>query len=501
MPIQNIFKLQLILFLILLAAWTLFFPVLEAADEPSHFCHADYIASRNRLPNLNIMDGCFLLYQPLYYLTLVPTIKLFNRPEYSQRDITPNPKMNQFRNGQYSQFVHSKDELRFSWNSFILMIHTLRINSSLFAIIIFLLTWKLSKFIFPNGKNNWSLLLFMNPMFLHLFSSITNTTLTILLASIFIAIDIFHANKAKSLKSNFIQGIILGLGLITKLSIYGLFFAYALITFLNFRRYGQSINSKLKELTAFALGVLLTSGWYIYRAFRLYGEPLEINILNKVYPQNHHLNLLREIGPVNFANSFFLTIFKTFWSGYGALTINFPQIVNVILLILTLAVIYTVHTNRSKLNMPLKICIYYFFAILIGLIISNFKLAAMHAKDLFPAYIPICLLFAFAFIRIKDSASSLLKNKRLTLVFLAITFYFYAQSEIISSLKSLFLPKTNFLPLSLKGLTVLASYILILKHLSKAKLDDKKLIYTTWGLFAANILIVIVSNYLLYFKY
>src|SRR3990167_5466116 len=114
---MNLFKIQLVLFLTLLILWNVFTPILEGADESGHFCHADYIAHRNKLPNLKINDSCFLWHPPLYYLTLAPFIKIFNRPEFGEKDIKNNPRFAFLRRGEYAQFVHDRNELLFKWNS------------------------------------------------------------------------------------------------------------------------------------------------------------------------------------------------------------------------------------------------------------------------------------------------------------------------------------------------------------------------------------------------
>ena len=229
---MKLLQLYLVLFIALLILWNIFTPILEGADEVSHFCHADYIAHRNKLPNLKIMDGCFLWHPPLYYLSLVPSIKLFNLAEYSQNSLLSNPKVNLLRKGEYSQFVHNKKELLFRWTKFQLEIHILRIVSSILAVGIFLMTWKIAKLVFDDkNKRYLSLLLFFNPMFIHIFTTLSNVVLLSFLATVFIYFEIKYAKVGKSIKITFLQGILLGLGFLTKTSMLSLLFAYIFLFF------------------------------------------------------------------------------------------------------------------------------------------------------------------------------------------------------------------------------------------------------------------------------
>src|SRR3989344_6349261 len=165
-------KLQLFLFSILLLLWNVFTPVLGGADEVGHYCHADYIAHRNKLPNLNEIDGCFLWHPPMYYLFLTPTIKVFNLSEFKIDDFVKNPNFENLKNGEYSQYVHYRDELSFNWNKKELLVHLLRFQSSILAILIFIITWKISKFAFKKEiHRKLAMLVFFNPMFLHIFST------------------------------------------------------------------------------------------------------------------------------------------------------------------------------------------------------------------------------------------------------------------------------------------------------------------------------------------
>lgn len=495
--------------------WNIFTPVLEGADEAGHFCHADYIAHRNKLPNLNIPDGCFLVYQPFYYMLLVPVIKAFSFDEFKYQFVTPNPNWKQLRDGEYAQFVHGKGELLFRWNSFELMIHILRLISSAMAVAIFVTAWKVSKVVFKNKlRRNLNLLLFFNPMFLHIFTTLTNVTLVSLLASLFIAIEIIYASGKKPLNLTFLQGVIVGLGLLTKISILGVGLAYTWLFLWQWKKVSESIKFKIQKIAVFIGGTLLIAGWYIYRSLELYGEPLEVNAA-RPYAGEHHWTLLSELGFLNFWNSFADTVFRTFWSGYGALTVNFPSILNLIILLLVLFITYGAFRFRDKMSEQLKVCFFYFLSVFIALVIVNIRTSSMHAKDLFTGYIPLGFLFSFGLANFASYVKRQATPRLPRLFILILSGYFFANAEVVGTIKwfyqsiglwgfyepqSIDIAKT-FLRLALKIIILLITYRLLIYLLSKFTLSPKAILNATYALAAFNLLVLALSVYLFYFRF
>lgn len=512
---EKLFKLQLYFFMLLMVLWNVFTPVLEGADEAGHFCHAEYIVYRQKLPNLNNPDGCFLVYQPLYYLVLTPIIRLFDFGEGSYRKVEANPKSNLLRDGEYSQFIHTKDELFFRWSSFGIMIHILRLISSAMAIAIFISVWKVSKYVFKKSLNrNLSMLLFFSPMFLHIFTTLTNVVLVTFLTSLFIASEITHAARFKPLKITFLQGVIVGLGLLTKISILGLGFAYAYLFLRRWVKFKETFFSKVKEALIFAAGALIVSGWYIARSVRLYGEPMEVNVAMP-YAGKHHWTLLSELGFFNFWNSFADTIFRTFWSGYGALTVNFPPVLNLVLLLITLLTAYGVFKFRRKMNEQLRVCFFYFLSVFIALVIVNIRTSSMHAKDLFTGYVPLAFLFGFGLTNFADYIKKRSIANLPKVLMLATAGYFYARVEVVRLIKWIYesIGLSGFyqpeaidlaqllLSLALKIIILLVIYKILIYLFSKVTFSLKTVLNTTIVLAVFNVVVLAVSVYLYYFKF
>lgn len=500
---KKLFRYQFTLFILLLILWNLFFPIFEGADEMGHFCSADYIAHKNKLPNVLINDGCFIWHLPLYYALLSPVIKVFNLPQFDPGTVKLNPKADMLRKGQYAQFVHTKDELTFKWDVLTLQVHILRLFTSIFAVLMFILTWKISTRLFPKSLiPNLSLLLFFNPMFLHIFTTLTNVTLVSLISTVVIAIDIKFAKHKMNDKTALLQGLLVGLGFITKVSAISLIPAWLTIILIGYFKKKYLFSELVLKVAIFFVGFLITSGWYIIRNIQLYGEIIEANVISKLYGPSHHFLLLEQIGPINYVNSIVLSLFKTFWSSYGMLTIRFPEIINVFLLVVTILIIFSVYAARRSINSGLKIALIYAFSISTGLFVMNFKLSAMHAKDLFPAFMPFALLFGNGLYHSKNFGKR--TNPRLfNIVSLILASYLFGQVEIVKLLKALFQLQWNqtaflFSAIAVKTVLVFAVIKIVIRLFSKAQFNRQSVIVLTSVIAIVDIVILISSVYLLY---
>ena len=336
-------------------------------------------------------------------------------------------------------------------------------------------------------------------MFIHIFTTITNVVLVSFLATVFIAMEIIYAKREKPQKVTFLQGILLGLGFIVKTNMLSLLFAYVILFFSRWKKLKQNFIFKINEAAVFILGFLLPSGWYILRSQRLYGRPFEFFFLKDLDPASYHLTLLERVGVLNYWNSFVLTIFKTFWSGYGALTVNFPQIINLILLMFSLLIILSIIKSYKGLSESLKICVFYAIAIFIWLVLVNFKFSAMHAKDLFLAYLPLALLTGYGLVKAQEiiKKRSFFLWQHLFVIFISV--YFFAQREIVLLIKGN--PILYFGVLVLKIIAVIIIYWTALLIFEKISFSKNFPLTMTLGLFYADLLILVVTTYLFYFKF
>ncbi len=506
---MQIFKLQIILLVVLFAIWNIFTPVLEGADEPGHFCHADYIAHRNKLPDLKVKDGCFLWHPPLYYLTLVPFIKISRLEEFNDNYFRINPKINLLRKGEYAQFVHTQRELLLKWDKKTILIHSERLVSSFFGFFIILLTWKLSKKIFNNKLlQNASLLLFFNPMFLHIFTTITNVTLLSFITTIIIYLDLSRLKIKRSVRFYGLLGILFGFGFLTKNSIINLIPPILVSFWINSGKFNNKIKYRLLCGLTFLVTFLMTAGLYVLRSLYIYGSVIEFNVLKSLPGEHYHETLLQNIGLINYINSFFLTIFKTFWSGYGALTVNFPNFVNVILLIFVEFIILVFCLKVKKINIYIRLCIIYISSALALLFLENFLFAAMHAKDLFIVYLPLAIIFGFGLCNLSN-LKNLFKSRLLNIMVIILPVYLYSQSEIVNIFKHVIGMNMadnrqffhNLLLLFSKVIICLGVVYIIQKLVKRFQPSHRWMVLTSIALFSFDIITLGFTVYLFYFKF
>lgn len=503
----------MILLGLLLVAWSLFIPIFEGADESGHYCHAEYIAKRKKLPNFLIQDGCFLSYPPGYYVLVAPIIAFRPAANFDDEQIQPNRAYIDNRKDKdvFSKYIHPLSELTFQWNPLLQMVHLVRLLSVVIGLGIIFLTIKAAKLV---TKFRWlpyaSVILFFNPMFLHIFSVISNVTLVSFLAAAFIYLHLKQEAGGSSGKLSLLQGIVFGLGVITKINMLSLAGGYAFALLTSKWNGGE----KLKHLGFVSIGFITGAGWYIWRTLRLYGEPFEINIAASF--RGASMTRMQEMGLINYWSSFPDTLFRTFWSGYGLNKVWLPDVVVVGLLIMTLFVCVGFFSQYRKLPRLVKVCFYYVAAVLAGHVLINIKTEAFHAKDIFTAYLPLSLVLSFGVKHFFDKARdiSFLNRKRLLIIF-GLSMVFYAKFEIVRltklALTSLgltggFTAESISLSTVLLNFTgkvaIVCGWILIIQYLGRVYRKDR----IRWGmevgvLTILNIVVLGWTSYLLYSEF
>lgn len=503
----------MILLGLLLVAWSLFIPIFEGADESGHYCHAEYIAKKKKLPNILVQDGCFLAYPPGYYVLLAPIIALQPAANFDNEQIQPNPAYISNRKDKdvLSKYIHPLSELTFQWNPLLQMVHLVRLLSVAFGLGIMFLTIKAAKLV---TRFRWlpyaSVILFFNPMFLHTFSLVTNVTLISFLAAVFIYLHLRQELGGNSGKLAFLQGVVLGLGAITKINMLSLVGGYIFVLLTS----KLNIGERLKHLGLVVIGFMFSAGWYIWRTLRLYGEPFEINIASSF--RGASMTRMNDMGLINYWSSFPDTLFRTFWSGYGLNKVWLPDILVAGLLIITLFVFLGFFSSYLKLPRVAKVSWYYVVAVLTGHIFINLKTEAFNAKDIFTAYLPLSLMLAFGLKNFITGVThnNFLNKKRLFIIF-GLSVIFYAKFEIVRLIKLAltaigltggFTAELVSLPPVLLNFTgkiiVICGLMFTIKFLGRIyRRYNARWATVVWILTVFNILILGLVSYLLYSEF
>lgn len=492
-------------------------PVMEPADESGHYAHILYIWKQGRLPDLAELPPTekgvgYTTYPPLYYWSLIPLAKIVDAPLESEEMLPYHPQKEFFKKSVFAVYLHTKDELLFKWNKLAAAVHLLRLQTSVYGLLTVYLVYLTGKKMF--GENSRKPLLAvalvgLNPMFSHISNSIVNVNLNILLFSLFFYLTMgsfVNFPLEKFSKLNFILGLIAGAAYLTKITGLMLIPVWAVFIAVNFYRFKVKPGIILKSILVFAIGFMLTAGWYLARNFRLYGSLLETGVAIKHF--GRPAMQLEISGPVNYWTGFVQTNFKTFFSGYGMLTIHLPDGILFLLLVIVLAGVWGIII--SKRDNPLRRLLEgSSLVILIGHIWVNINVEAFHARDLFIGMVPFSLLLIDgASVWLKQLESGKLWSRKIIshlmfLIFLAVALFHFLQPVLAEFVKQALVGFQASSPGSIKlaGFTIVFCIFWLAFRIFGRKMaltiveissDKNYLLNVAGGLFLTNILILIL---------
>lgn len=458
-------------------------PVFEPADESGHYAHILYIWKQKRLPNLieplPLGKGIgYTAYSPLYYWSLIPLARLIDAPLESEELLPYHPQKELFKKGVYAVYLHTRDELTFNWNRLMWSVHLLRMQNSVYGLLTVYLVYLAGKKLF-GGKSLKPLaaaaLVGFDPMFAHISSSIVNVNLVILVFSLFFylaveslrnfqpmrlprpaAVGLAMTKKVKLSRLNFIFGVLAGLAYLTKITGVVLIPIWLMMTLIAARILLKSLSDRVlflvKSLGLFLIGFLITVGWYLARNYMLYGSLLETGAAIRHF--GRPAMQLEMSGPINYWIGFIQTNFKTFFSGYGMVTVNLPDGILFLLLIILLIGFWGIlirigkiwqvvlYRFRIKSVMTMKL---FLIASAILIILShvavNFSVEAFHARDLFIGMVPFSLLLVDGWavwinqIRAGKLWSSWIINFLMFSIILTVSLFHFTQPVLVDFVK------------------------------------------------------------------
>lgn len=297
----------------ILYAW--YTPKWQTPDEPAHFNYVQYLAEEQRLPVLQPGD------YPYQYLEEIKAKKF-------PPDMSIAPIRYEFHQPPlYYALAAILYRLTAGLPSDVQFL-TLRLLSVILGVGILLTTYYLVWAIFPH---NYVLPLVATafvavvPMHVAMTAAINNDALAELLALLILYIAIRTLQEGPTQKRALLSGLLLGLALLTKTTIYLLAgSAIVMSTLWPQELLPNSSSTRLLArwrylLYAFAIALLMAAPWFVRNAI-VYGG---LDILgwqrhdSIVAGQLRTADLLVEIGPLAFAQRFIRTTFNSFWAQFG----------------------------------------------------------------------------------------------------------------------------------------------------------------------------------------
>jgi Dolichyl-phosphate-mannose-protein mannosyltransferase len=398
----------LIVFLALGLIYSAVVPLFEPPDELWHLAFADHLAKGNGLPVFAATKSAFLReggQPPLFYSIVGLGILPFDRSDFpglvrfnaSHPRVTPGATSD-----TPNVFIHTAREDP-PWTGSVLAAHVARLISLLFGGLTVAGIYAVGRTV--TGRDDLALLgaalVAFTPQFVFICASVNNDSL-IAATAVWTGVALLQISNVKCQISNGYAtraGIILGLGLLSKLSGLVLLPLVALALAIRWFRQRPRVNSDILRLTFLILGAAaLVSGWWFARNIALYGDPLGWSVwLSDIGVRTPTPALWQLVGE-------FPALFRTYWADFGGL--QFGDAVYVALALATLLAVAGLLKSLAFSLRPtahdLKFDIWNLIFVLawLGIVFAGVlrymqTTPAAQGRLLFPALAPIGVLMAW----------------------------------------------------------------------------------------------------------
>lgn len=314
----------LLLYVLLGVSYALATPPLESSDEYKHYPVVQYIQTEGRLPILDAANPGRWQQEgaqaPLYYILMaVATSWIDTRDLPDIYHVNPHAYIgdpNQIANKNI--MLHDPSQESFPWQGSILAVYVIRFLSIGLGLLTITLTAQLGRLLFSSQAGLLAAALTaFNPMFLFISAAVNNDSLAALLgaAGIYLLVCIWQ-DPHWSWRFPAL-GLVLGLGVLTKLSLGAL--AGLVAVALVWRAWQSSDRRLLYHLALSAAIALLLSGWWFWRNHQLYGDITALNVFIAVQGTRAH--------PIALADwqGEFGTFYRSYWGLFGGVNVAAPQ--------------------------------------------------------------------------------------------------------------------------------------------------------------------------------
>lgn len=452
---SKIALLILAVFAVISLFWSVFVPVFESPDESTDYEFGRYYGRTWKLPVLtdNPRPQGVHVWEPLYFYILGSVSKMIHAPSsYDSKYNYSEPWKRIYEENPLNLYRHEPNEFKFNWDQIAWSLHIMRLVSVLLSTGSVWFVYKMGREVFP--EPSWlpiaAMMLFgFNPQFLFLGSVLNVVDMVIFSTTILLwLLARFMKRKINQAIDTIVLGVSMGIAILSKMT--ALPILAAVVVGIAWKRVVEKkavATAVLLFLTVF----LLTGGWYLVRNQVLYGEPTGAKIHVLVRLGRLANPLLEEFGIVNYLISYPKTQWKTFWSGFGWITIYLPMVFP-----FTMLMIYAhgawgfVVAMRERTNLILsgvqkrQLAVLALAPAVVWLGISRviFMVDVFHGKDLFPISGVIALIVALGWRTVwkifggNDWNRLWIKNTAMLGIFLVSIFWF-KQPELAKFFKGI----------------------------------------------------------------
>ncbi|MBI5357181.1 glycosyltransferase family 39 protein [Candidatus Collierbacteria bacterium] len=398
-PQNKIALLILAVFAVISLLWSVFIPVFESPDESTDYEFGRYYGRTWKLPVLtdNPRPQGVHFWEPLYFYILGSVSKAINAPlsEDSKYMYSSSDQWKRLREQHpLNLHRHEPSEFKFNWDEIAWSLHLMRLVSVLLSVGSVWFVYKMGREVFP--EPSWlpiaGMMLFaFNPQFLFLGSALNVVDMVIFSTAILLWLLVrFMKRKVNKAIDIIVLGASMGMAILSKMTALPIL-AVAVVGIC----WKRIVEKKpvVNAILLFLIIFLLTGGWYLLRNQALYGEltGAKIHVLARFGKMTNPF--LEEVGLLNFLISYPKTQWKTFWSGFGWITIYLPMIFPFTMLMIYAHGIWGfVVAIRERTNIFLngvqkrQLMVLAMAPIVVWLAISRviFIVEVFHGKDLFP---------------------------------------------------------------------------------------------------------------------
>ncbi len=391
-------------FLILGTIYSVVTPVFEATDELSHYPVVKNIADGHGLP---VQDPSVeTLWQqeggqpPLYYALGALATFWIDTDDLPKR-LWRNPHATigvPLETDNKNMIIHTQAE-KFPYKRTVLAVHTIRLLSVLMGAGTVLLTYLIGRETFPNHPPiaiGAAIFTAFNPMFLFISGAVNNDNLVTLLASLSLLLMARILRGKGSNRHIFLLAAVVGLAALTKVSALGLIpLGFLLLVVLAWRE-RRPLAFLIRWGFSSLVIILVIAGWWYFRNWYLYGDPLGWNVWLAIIPGRERPPTLREL----------LAEFEGFrisyWALFGGVNVLVSSIIYHIydsLSLLALAGLFLsawryLRGRERRGGLPVAILILWIAIEFIGLLRWTTLIAASQGRLMFAAISAISLLLA-----------------------------------------------------------------------------------------------------------
>ena len=318
-------------FLLLGGIYSLITPLFEAPDELYHYPLVKRLADGQGLPVQS--PGQIGPWQqeggqpPLYYGLAALLTRGINTGDLDAvRRLNPHADIGVIKRDRNANMVlHPPDrplwgETPWPFRGAVLAVYLVRWMSLLLGAIAVLATYLLAREFAPQDSIlalSASCLTAFNAMFLFITSSVNNDALVIPLCLLTLWLLLRSVARRPGARQWLLLGVLLGLGVLSKLSALGLLaLAAGTLCLVSWRQ--RSWRPLLVGALWIGLCVLLLTGWWFYRNWRLYGDPLGLSAFVAVVGKRYPVPTLAQLWGERHG------FVKSFWGLLGGLNVPAP---------------------------------------------------------------------------------------------------------------------------------------------------------------------------------